>query len=97
MGIAMRQKASISVSRKFRRDVLEAVRSHLPDVLLLSAELLQEELNTLQQLVAELHDTRVILLTGRKDSFWKKLCVAAPGEFFNVKSLLTIFLLRFAR
>jgi two-component system, NarL family, response regulator DegU len=50
-----------------RQHVLEAVRNHLPDVLLLSAELLQEELDTLQQLVAEINDTRVILLTGRKD------------------------------
>jgi two-component system response regulator DegU len=70
-----------------RERVLEAVRSHLPDVLLLSAELLQEELNTLQQLVAELHDTRVILLTGRKDSDFleEALRCGARGVFQREK------------
>jgi DNA-binding NarL/FixJ family response regulator len=43
------------------------VCSHPPDVLLLSAELLQEELDTLRQLIAEIHGIRVILLTSRRD------------------------------
>jgi two-component system response regulator DegU len=50
-----------------REQAIEAARSRLPDVLLLSAELLQEELDALQQLVADIQDTRVILLTSRKD------------------------------
>ena len=50
-----------------RDRAMEAVRNHVPDVFLLSAELLQEQLDVLQQLVADVRDTRVILLTGRKD------------------------------
>jgi two-component system, NarL family, response regulator DegU len=50
-----------------REQAIEAARSRSPDVLLLSAELLQEELDALQQLVADIQDTRVILLTSRKD------------------------------
>jgi two-component system response regulator DegU len=50
-----------------REQAIETARNRSPDVLLLSAELLREQLDTLQQLVADLQDTRVILLTGRKD------------------------------
>jgi DNA-binding NarL/FixJ family response regulator len=50
-----------------RERVLEVVRSHSPHVLLVSAELLQEDLDALQSLTAENQETRVILLTGRND------------------------------
>jgi two-component system, NarL family, response regulator DegU len=50
-----------------RERTLDAVRNHGPDVLLLSAELLQEETDTLQQFVSDKESTRVILLTDRKD------------------------------
>jgi len=51
-----------------RERALRAVRSHFPDVLLLSAELLQEDLDALQQLVTDIQETNVILLTSRHDS-----------------------------
>ena len=50
-----------------RERALDAVRSHLPDVLLLSAELLDEQGDALQQVVSDTQETRVILLTDRKD------------------------------
>lgn len=50
-----------------RERALNAVRNHFPDVLLLSAELLQENLDALQQLVADIQETHVILLTSRYD------------------------------
>jgi two-component system, NarL family, response regulator DegU len=50
-----------------RDRVIDAVRGHSPDVLLLSDELLQEEFEMLQKLVTEQQETRVILLTGRRD------------------------------
>jgi DNA-binding NarL/FixJ family response regulator len=50
-----------------RERALKVVRNHFPDVLLLSAELLQENLDVLQQLVADIHETHVILLTSRHD------------------------------
>jgi two-component system, NarL family, response regulator DegU len=50
-----------------RERVFDAVRGHSPDVLLLSAELLQEEFDVLQKLAADYQETRVILLTGRGD------------------------------
>ena len=46
---------------------LKAVRSHFPHVLLLSAELMQGKLDALQQLVADIQQTHVILLTSRYD------------------------------
>jgi DNA-binding NarL/FixJ family response regulator len=50
-----------------REQAVAVACNHSPDVLLLSTELLPEELNGLQQLVANIQDTHVILLTDRKD------------------------------
>jgi two-component system, NarL family, nitrate/nitrite response regulator NarL len=50
-----------------RERALNAVRNHFPDVLLLSAELLQGNQDALQQLVADMQETHVILLTSRHD------------------------------
>lgn len=50
-----------------RRDVWNAVHDHSPHVLVVSAELLQEDLDALQELTAENQKTRVILLTSRND------------------------------
>jgi len=50
-----------------RERALDAVRNHLPDVLLLSAELLGEQEDALQQLVFHSQDTHVILLSDRMD------------------------------
>src|ERR1700722_12870327 len=50
-----------------REQAVAVACNHSPDVLLLSTELLLEELNGLQQLVANIQDTHVILLTDRKD------------------------------
>jgi DNA-binding NarL/FixJ family response regulator len=47
--------------------VLDAVRHHCPDVLLVSAEILKEELDALEQLVTAVDETRVIVVTNRKD------------------------------
>jgi DNA-binding NarL/FixJ family response regulator len=47
--------------------LLDAVRSHCPDVLLVSAEILREELGTLEQLATEFDETRVIVVTSRQD------------------------------
>lgn len=47
--------------------VLEAIRDHSPHVLLISGELLQDDLDALQTLASEYPDTRVILLTSRND------------------------------
>ncbi|MGA7341894.1 MAG: response regulator transcription factor [Terracidiphilus sp.] len=50
-----------------RERLMDAVRKHSPDVLLVSADILQEELDALERLVTEIDDTRVIVLTSRKD------------------------------
>lgn len=50
-----------------REGLPEVVRAHAPHVLLVSAELLQQELTSIEQLRALAEDTRVILLTARKD------------------------------
>jgi DNA-binding NarL/FixJ family response regulator len=47
--------------------LLDAVRDHSPDVLLVSAEILRDELDALEQLVTEIDETRVIVVTSRKD------------------------------
>jgi DNA-binding NarL/FixJ family response regulator len=47
--------------------LVDAVRNHAPDVLLVSAEILCEELGALEQLVTEIDETRVIVVTNRKD------------------------------
>lgn len=48
--------------------LMDTVRNHSPDVLLVSAEFLAEDVDMLQRLVAEMHQTRVIILTSRKDT-----------------------------
>jgi len=50
-----------------RDRLIEAVRKYSPDVLLVSTDILQEELDALEQLVTEIDETRVIILTSRKD------------------------------
>lgn len=50
-----------------RDRLLDTVRSHSPHVLLVSAEFLEEDLEILERLVTENEETRVILLTSRKD------------------------------
>jgi len=50
-----------------RERLLDAVRNHSPDVLLVSAEILLEELDAIEQLVTEIEETRVIVVTSRKD------------------------------
>jgi DNA-binding NarL/FixJ family response regulator len=53
-----------------RERLMDAVRHHAPDVLLVSTEILQEELPALERLVMEMESTRVIVLTSRKDSYF---------------------------
>jgi DNA-binding NarL/FixJ family response regulator len=48
--------------------LMEIVRNHSPDVLLVSTELLQEELDALENLITENQKIRVIILTNRKDT-----------------------------
>ena len=50
-----------------RERALKAVRNHVPNVLLLSAELLHEKVDALQQLVTDIQETHVILLSSRDD------------------------------
>jgi two-component system, NarL family, nitrate/nitrite response regulator NarL len=50
-----------------RDRLMDAVRKHSPDVLLVSTDILQEELDALERLVTEIDETRVIVLTSRKD------------------------------
>ncbi len=47
--------------------LMDTVRNHSPDVLLVSTEILQEELGVLERLITEMESTRVIVLTSRKD------------------------------
>jgi DNA-binding NarL/FixJ family response regulator len=50
--------------------LLDAVRHHAPDVLLVSVEILQEEreeLEALERLITEVDETRVIVVTSRRD------------------------------
>jgi DNA-binding NarL/FixJ family response regulator len=47
--------------------LLDEIRHHSPDVLLVSAEILQDELDALEQLVTEIDETRVIVVTSSKD------------------------------
>jgi DNA-binding NarL/FixJ family response regulator len=46
---------------------VDAVRNHSPDVLLVSAEILSEKLDALEKLITEIEETRVIVVTSRKD------------------------------
>ncbi|HXS74977.1 MAG TPA: hypothetical protein VN753_02290, partial [Terracidiphilus sp.] len=47
--------------------LMDTVRDCAPDVLLVSTDMLKEELDELERLVEETEKTRVILLTNRKD------------------------------
>lgn len=47
--------------------LMDAVRKHSPDVLLVSTDFFEEELDALERLVTEIDETRVVLLTNRKD------------------------------
>ncbi len=47
--------------------LMDAVRKHSPDVLLVSTDFLDEKLDALERLVTEIDETRVIVLTDRKD------------------------------
>src|SRR5580704_17976934 len=47
--------------------LMDTVRNHTPDVLLVSAEFLQEELDALELLTTEMQGIRVIVLTSRND------------------------------
>lgn len=50
-----------------RERLTDTVRKHSPDILLVSTDILREELDALERLVAEIDETRVIVLTSRKD------------------------------
>ena len=50
-----------------RERLLDAMRHHSPDVLLVGAEILCEELDALERLVIEIEETRVIVVTNRTD------------------------------
>jgi DNA-binding NarL/FixJ family response regulator len=47
--------------------LMDAVRKHSPDVLLVSTDFFEEKLDALERLVTEIDETRVVLLTNRKD------------------------------
>jgi DNA-binding NarL/FixJ family response regulator len=47
--------------------LVEAIRFRPPDVLLVSAEILGDELGALKQLVSQIKKTRVIVVTSHKD------------------------------
>jgi len=47
--------------------LMDAVRKHSPDVLLVSTDFFEEKLDALERLVMEIEETRVVLLTNRKD------------------------------
>lgn len=49
------------------RRLVEAVRGHPPDVLLVNAEFLHDEIGALKQLVAQFKKTRVIVVTSHKE------------------------------
>lgn len=50
-----------------REHLSDALRRFTPDVLLVSTDILQEELDALERLVTEMDGTNVIVLTSRKD------------------------------
>lgn len=68
------------------RHLFDAVRNHLPDVVLVSDEILREdceELAALEHLVTEVEETRVIVVTSGRDSQFLKsaLRCGAKGVF----------------
>jgi two-component system, NarL family, nitrate/nitrite response regulator NarL len=70
-----------------RRRMLEAMQSQSPQVLLVSTDLLEEELDVLPELTGDGETTRVILLTGRKDADFMQeaLRCGARGVFQREK------------
>ena len=70
MRIAVADQADIRVLAECQNSerLVDAVRNHCPDVVLVSADILQEELTALEQLVTEIEQTRVIVVTSRKDA-----------------------------
>ncbi|MGB7264677.1 MAG: response regulator transcription factor [Terracidiphilus sp.] len=50
-----------------RDRLMYEVRRHSPDVVVVSTDILQENLDVLEHLVTEIDETRVIVLTNRKD------------------------------
>lgn len=63
--------------------LVDAVRNHSPDVVLVSAEILRAELGALKQLVTQIEETRVIVVTSRKDTVFLEgaLRCGAKGVF----------------
>ncbi len=47
--------------------LVEAIRSHPPDVLLVNVEILGDEFGALKQLVSQIKKTRVIVVTSHND------------------------------
>lgn len=69
---AVADQADIQVTAECQNcdRLMDTIRQHSPDVLLVSTDILQEEqeeLDALERLVTEFDDTRVIVLTSRKD------------------------------
>jgi two-component system, NarL family, nitrate/nitrite response regulator NarL len=50
-----------------RDRLMDAVRKHAPDVLLVSTDILEENLDVLERILREIDGTRVIVLTDRED------------------------------
>jgi DNA-binding NarL/FixJ family response regulator len=67
---AMADQADIKILAECQNQdrLIDAVRNHSPDVLLVSAEILREELDALEKLVTQIEETRVIVVTSRKDA-----------------------------
>jgi DNA-binding NarL/FixJ family response regulator len=70
-----------------RTHMLETVRSQSPQILLVSTDLLDEELDILPELTGDGEATRVILLTNRKDADFlqQALRCGARGVFLREK------------
>lgn len=66
---AVADEADMEVLAECRNSdrLVDAVRKHSPDVLLVSTDMFQEKLDALERLVTEIEETRVIVLTSRKD------------------------------
>jgi DNA-binding NarL/FixJ family response regulator len=70
MRSAVAHEADIRVLAECQNEerLLDAVRNHSPHVLLVSGEILRDELDALEQLVTEIEETRVIVVTSRNDA-----------------------------
>jgi len=69
MRSAVADEADIRVLAECQNEerLLDAIRDYSPHVLLISVEILRDELDALEQLVTEVEETRVIVVTSRKD------------------------------